>query len=277
MAAMTNSTWCQKGIPPHRFALHLKKVVFLIPSVLYSVTLSISRQRQSELNKCCGRCGPSTLSVYRTAQRAGDSNYQQMTVAVLSAEQMAMQGIAYVQLCGSKQGLGGGGRSQVKEKHQKNKNKQKNVKALVMKQTSSWKRVRSRKCKWRMRAGSILDIANDLNVPAFGAQWVKPLLVVNIRYICKNTAAAVMVTQADELTKRERKTEGAHNLAITVWKKKWRNPPLLFLLILHVFALSSLGVGDVCRKQVDDKLFFFWSRWTHWHSVECMAGYIYFK
>lgn len=109
--------------------------------MLHSVTLSVSRQRQSDLNKCCGRCGPSTLSVYRTAQRAGDSNYQQMTVAVLSADQMAMQGIAYVQLRGSKQRLGGGGRSQDKEKHKK-----KNCKvALVMTSLShgvkkpSWK------------------------------------------------------------------------------------------------------------------------------------------
>lgn len=120
---MTNSTWRKKGIPLPRFALHLKKLVLLPP---LCCILSVSRQRQSDLNKCCGRCGPSTLSVYRTAQRAGDSNYQQMTVAVLNADQMAMQGIAYVQLCGSKQRLGGGGRSQDEEKHKKN------VKALVM-------------------------------------------------------------------------------------------------------------------------------------------------
>lgn len=63
--------------------------------------------------------GLSLLSVYRTVQRAGDSNYQQMTVAVLSADQMAIEGIACVQICGSKQGPGGGGRRGEKEKQRK--------------------------------------------------------------------------------------------------------------------------------------------------------------
>lgn len=41
-----------------------------------------------------------TLSVYPAVQHAGDSNYQQMTVAVLDAGQMAIPGIARVQLWG---------------------------------------------------------------------------------------------------------------------------------------------------------------------------------
>lgn len=41
-----------------------------------------------------------TQSVYPTAQHAGDSNYQQMTVAVLNAGQMVILGITHVQLWG---------------------------------------------------------------------------------------------------------------------------------------------------------------------------------
>lgn len=49
------------------------------------------------------RCRGSPLvtpSVYRTAQCAGDSNYQQMTVAVPNEGQMAIQGVMRVQLRG---------------------------------------------------------------------------------------------------------------------------------------------------------------------------------
>lgn len=38
------------------------------------------------------------LSLYSTAQRAGDSYYQQVTVAVLNAGQMAIQGVVFIQL-----------------------------------------------------------------------------------------------------------------------------------------------------------------------------------
>lgn len=104
----------KKGIPLPR--------VF-IPSAIHSVTLRLRLPPAPEPPKqvLWALRGPSTLSVYRSAQRAGDSNYQQMTVAVLNADQMAIEGIAYVQLCGSKRGRGGGGRSQDQEKQKKNK------------------------------------------------------------------------------------------------------------------------------------------------------------
>lgn len=59
----------------------------------------------SKLTRWCQ--GPSvvTLSLYSTAQRAGDSYYQQVTVAVLNAGQMAIQGVVVIQL-----GEGGGNR-----------------------------------------------------------------------------------------------------------------------------------------------------------------------
>lgn len=44
--------------------------------------------------------GPSVvpLSLYSAEQRAGDSYYQQVTVAVLNAGQMAIQGVVFIQL-----------------------------------------------------------------------------------------------------------------------------------------------------------------------------------
>lgn len=113
----------KKGIPPPRLGSisTLRSLCFYPLCVIFCERLRPPPAPERPKQVLWALRGPSALSVYRTAQRAGDSNYQQMTVAVLNADQMAIEGIAYVQLCEGKQGLGGGGRSQDKEKQKNNK------------------------------------------------------------------------------------------------------------------------------------------------------------
>lgn len=64
---------------------------FLPLSPLFSLSPTSTR---AVLTSAAARPGPLlvTLSVYSTAQCAGDTNYQQMTVAVPNLDQMAMRG-----------------------------------------------------------------------------------------------------------------------------------------------------------------------------------------
>lgn len=103
MAVMTKSTW--QSIVWKRSCSILLFLVWTLSYIVFTWFLALSllllcfqlplppaleRPKQALRGR-----GPSPVSVYRTAQCAGDSNYQQMTVAVPNVDQMVIQGIMY--------------------------------------------------------------------------------------------------------------------------------------------------------------------------------------